>query len=160
MRTKRLTLVCVLTLVGALAVPPPATADPGPAPGGADQLEVYTGTAGRCRAGAAAAGRGGPGHSRRDATAPGHPGRGGADRPAGTAARRHGVELTVKTVQGRPASGELRRQSADGYTVFRSYSEPGGIRDELVATAARFPELAKVATIGRTARASRSSRSR
>ncbi|MGA3541123.1 M14 family zinc carboxypeptidase [Micromonosporaceae bacterium DT194] len=150
MRTKRLTLVCVLTLVGALAVPPPATADPGPAPGATDQLEVYTGTldgVGLERLRQAGVDLG---HSRRDATAQGTrvevvlTGR-QAQRLAAD-----GVELTVKTVQGRPASGELRRQSADGYTVFRSYSEPGGIRDELEASAARFPKLTKVQTIGRS----------
>ena len=114
-----------------MAVPPPATADPGPAPGGADQLEVYTGTldgVGLERLRQAGVDLG---HSRRNATAQGTrvevvlTGR-QAQRLAAD-----GVELTVKTVQGRPASGELRRQSADGYTVFRSYSEPGGIRDEL-----------------------------
>ena len=44
----------------------------------------------------------------------------------------------------------LREQAAAGWTAYRSYSEPGGIRDEIVAVAARFPRLTKVVTIGRT----------
>ena len=44
----------------------------------------------------------------------------------------------------------LREQAAAGWGAFRSYSEPGGIRDELAAVAARYPRLAKLVTIGRT----------
>ena len=50
--------------------------------------------------------------------------------------RTDGVDLKVKKVKGRDASDEAARIALAGYTVFRSYSEPGGIRDELVETAA------------------------
>ena len=71
-----------------------------------------------------------------------------------------GVRLEVKKVRGKAASQVLREQAAAGWTAFRSYSEPGGIRDEITATAARYPRLTKVVTIGRPSRASRFSPSR
>ncbi len=40
-------------------------------------------------------------------------------------------------------------QNAAGYDVYRSYSEPGGIADELRATAAAHPAITKLVTIGR-----------
>ena len=61
-----------------------------------------------------------------------------------------GVDLSVKKVRGKEASQALREQSADGWSAYRSYSEPGGIRDEITSTAARFPKLTKVETIGKT----------
>ena len=61
-----------------------------------------------------------------------------------------GVKLEVKTVRGKAASQVLREQAAAGWTAFRSYSEAGGIRDEIAAIAARYPRLTKVVTIGRT----------
>jgi hypothetical protein len=64
--------------------------------------------------------------------------------------RELGVKLEVKQVKGKAASEALRQQAAAGWDAYRSYSEPGGIRDELVATAARFPRIAKLVTIGRT----------
>ena len=51
-------------------------------------------------------------------------------------------------MHGKDASQALREQAAAGWQAFRSYGEPGGIRDELTATAARFPGLAKVETLG------------
>jgi hypothetical protein len=56
-----------------------------------------------------------------------------------------GVPLTVR----RP-SATARRSAAAAPTVFRPYSGPGGLREELVATAAKYPKLAKLVTIGRT----------
>ena len=61
-----------------------------------------------------------------------------------------GVKLEVKRIGGKAASQVLREQAAAGWTAFRSYSEPGGIRDEIAATAARYPRLAKLVTIGKT----------
>ena len=61
-----------------------------------------------------------------------------------------GVRLGVKRIDGKAASEVLRAQAAAGWDAYRSYSEPGGIRDEIEATAARFPRLTKVVTIGRT----------
>ena len=61
-----------------------------------------------------------------------------------------GVRLTEKKIGGTEVSKRMNRQTSDGYTVFRSYSEPGGIRDELVALAAQYPRLTKLVTIGRS----------
>ena len=64
--------------------------------------------------------------------------------------RGDGVDLQVKQVKGRAASDEATRMARTGATVFRSYSAPGGIRDELTETAAANPALTKLVTIGRT----------
>jgi hypothetical protein len=61
-----------------------------------------------------------------------------------------GVRLEVKRIGGKSSSQVLREQAAAGWSAFRSYSEPGGIRDEIAAVAARYPRLTKVVTIGRT----------
>ena len=55
-----------------------------------------------------------------------------------------GVKLAIKRIGGKTSSQVLREQAAAGWDAYRSYSEPGGIRDEIVATAARFPRLTKV----------------
>ena len=61
-----------------------------------------------------------------------------------------GVKLAIKRIQGKTSSQVLREQAAAGWTAYRSYSEPGGIRDEINAVAARYPRLTKVVTIGKT----------
>ena len=61
-----------------------------------------------------------------------------------------GVKLEIKRIGGKAASEVLREQAAAGWDAFRSYSEPGGIRDELADIAARFPMLTKVVKIGET----------
>jgi hypothetical protein len=61
-----------------------------------------------------------------------------------------GVKLQLKRIGGKLSSQVLREQAAAGWTAYRSYSEPGGIRDEIAAVAARYPRLTKVVTIGRT----------
>ncbi len=61
-----------------------------------------------------------------------------------------GVKLAVKKIRGKAASQVLREQAAAGWDAFRPYAEPGGIRDELVATAARYPKLTEVVNYGRT----------
>ena len=58
-----------------------------------------------------------------------------------------GVPLRVK-----PMTARMRKLKAQAPTVFRRYDAPGGIREELAATAARFPKLAKLETIGRSLR--------
>ncbi|MFI5491633.1 M14 family zinc carboxypeptidase [Actinoplanes sp. NPDC051859] len=55
-----------------------------------------------------------------------------------------GVPLAAKRLT---AKMQARAKAA---TVFRPYSGPGGLRDELTATAARYPRLAKLVTIGKT----------
>lgn len=64
--------------------------------------------------------------------------------------RSEGLTVKVKKIDGRTASAAARRQNLAGYSVYRSYSEPGGIADELRATAASYPKLTKLVTIGRT----------
>ncbi len=50
-----------------------------------------------------------------------------------------GVKLAVKKIDGKAASQALREQAAAGWTRYRSYSAPGGIRDELVADRGPLP---------------------
>jgi hypothetical protein len=64
--------------------------------------------------------------------------------------RTDGVDLAVKKVNGRDASEEAARIARAGNTVYRSYSEDGGIRDELIATARANPGLAKLVSIGKS----------
>ncbi len=64
--------------------------------------------------------------------------------------RAAGLSVTVKKVNGRPASQEAARQNLAGYDAYRSYSEPGGIADELRETAAAYPEITKLVTIGQS----------
>jgi hypothetical protein len=61
-----------------------------------------------------------------------------------------GVDLEVKQVDGVDASEALEEQVAEGWEPFRSYSEPGGIRDELQETAAANDALTEVVDIGDT----------
>lgn len=62
-----------------------------------------------------------------------------------------GVRVTLKrNAQGQTVSQQAAAQAANGYTVWRSWDEPGGIRDELVAVARANPNLAKLVTLGRT----------
>ena len=58
-----------------------------------------------------------------------------------------GVPLKAKS-----ATTAMRRQAAAAPTVFRPYNAPGGIRDELAATAARHPTIAKLVTLGNSLR--------
>ncbi|MFG2109014.1 M14 family metallopeptidase [Micromonospora chersina] len=152
MRPTRLAIAGVFTLVGAMALTAPASARPPSDPGSRDGLEVYVGTvdAGQLEKLRAAGVDLDEDHRSADPA--------GATTIETVLTRRvaarltsQGVPLTVKKVRGKPASEALREQAAAGWKAFRSYSEPGGIRDELIATAARFPGLAKVETIGRTA---------
>ena len=61
-----------------------------------------------------------------------------------------GVKLAIKRIGGKTSSQVLREQQAAGWDAYRSYSEPGGIRDEINAVAAQYPMLTKVVEIGRT----------
>jgi hypothetical protein len=58
-----------------------------------------------------------------------------------------GVPLTAKRT-----TATMRARTSAAPTVFRAYNAPGGIRDELAATAARFPRLTKLMTIGKSLR--------
>ncbi len=61
-----------------------------------------------------------------------------------------GVELAVKKINGKKASEVAALQNAAGYQGFRSYSDEGGIADELRATAAANPNLAKLVPFGKS----------
>ncbi|MDM4718312.1 M14 family zinc carboxypeptidase [Micromonospora sp. WMMA1363] len=151
MRRTRLAIAGVFTLVGALALTAPASARPPSDPVGRDGLEVYVGTVSpkqleKLRHAGVDLDHG---HTETDRT--------GDTRIETVLSRRQaarlasqGVQLEVKKVRGKNASQALREQAATGWSAFRSYSEPGGIRDEITATAARYPRLTKVETIGRT----------
>jgi Zinc carboxypeptidase/Immune inhibitor A peptidase M6 len=72
---------------------------------------------------------------------------------AGEAQRLQAEDVDVRLK--RNAKGQTVRQQSDamaasGYNVYRSYDEPGGIRDELYALARRYPAIAKLEVIGRT----------
>ncbi|MDR7274969.1 M14 family metallopeptidase [Catenuloplanes atrovinosus] len=139
MRTAAAALV--LALIGTAGAAVPARAA-GPADGG---LEVYTGAAtpaqrDRLRAaGVELTGGAGPVEVVLSARQ--------AARLAG-----QGLRLTPRTVRGERAADALRAQARFGWRAYRPYGEPGGIRDELTAIAARHPALTSVATIGRTVR--------
>jgi hypothetical protein len=61
-----------------------------------------------------------------------------------------GLALAAKTVKGEPASKAMQRKALAGQTVYRSYSQPGGIADELRQTAQRHPGLVKLVNVGTT----------
>jgi hypothetical protein len=64
--------------------------------------------------------------------------------------RSKGVDLEVKEINGVAASEALEQQAQQGWDAFRPYSTPGGIKDEILATAAAFPELTKLVVVGET----------
>lgn len=64
--------------------------------------------------------------------------------------RKDGLDVTVKRINGRKASEAARLQNLAGYDAYRSYSEPGGIADELRETAAAYPAITKLVTLGKT----------
>ena len=63
-----------------------------------------------------------------------------------------GVRLDEKRVDGTDVSRRMSQKSTSGYNVFRSWSEPGGLRDELVALSKQYPRLTKLVKIGTSVR--------
>jgi hypothetical protein len=62
-----------------------------------------------------------------------------------------GVDLTLKRDRrGRTQAQRAALQAAGGYTVYRSYDEPGGIRDQLYQIAQRNASIVKLEVIGHT----------
>lgn len=61
-----------------------------------------------------------------------------------------GVPLSVKLIRGQKASDALRKQALAGNVVYRQYSGPGGLREELEKIAAANPSITKLLTIGHT----------
>ncbi|MEV0155913.1 M14 family zinc carboxypeptidase [Micromonospora sp. NPDC050686] len=150
MRRRRLAIAGVFTLVGALALTAPASARPPSDPVGRDSLEVYVGTVNAEQLEKLRAAGVDLGHDTLETGAAGTRVETVLSRREAKRLTGQGVPLRVKQIRGKDASQVLREQSAAGWKAFRSYSEPGGIRDELTATVARFPKLAKLETIGTT----------
>jgi hypothetical protein len=62
-----------------------------------------------------------------------------------------GIKVTVKrNGKGQTVSEQAAAQEAAGYDVYRSWDEPGGIRDELYQLAQRNPQLVKLVVLGHT----------
>ena len=73
-----------------------------------------------------------------------------------TAAQRNrlaadGVSMKLTRVKGGKTVKQFAAaQAANGFTVWRSWDEPGGIRDEMRSVASKNPQLAKLVTLGIT----------
>jgi Zinc carboxypeptidase len=155
---KRTTVAIVSTIalllgLGGLVPAAPALAAPVPAPrlpGGDSNLDVYTGEMTLAQLGTVRS----LGIDQEDLTLKkaATAGRVGVEvvLNGSQAARlaRQGVPLAPKQVRGQDAGQRLRAQAAAGFQVFRSYSEAGGIRDELVQTAKDNPDLTKLESTG------------
>ncbi|MET1058386.1 MAG: M14 family zinc carboxypeptidase [Nocardioides sp.] len=62
-----------------------------------------------------------------------------------------GVKLDLTRVKGGQTLRQFAAaQAAGGYTVWRSYDEPGGIRDQMYAIARANPQIAKLVKVGTT----------
>ena len=62
-----------------------------------------------------------------------------------------GVDVQPRRdAQGRTQAQRAAAQAAGGFNVWRSYDEPGGIRDELYSIARRNPQIVKLEVIGHT----------
>jgi hypothetical protein len=69
-----------------------------------------------------------------------------------SALRDRGMSVKLKRVQGGKTVRQLAAaQAAGGYHVYRSWDEPGGIRDELYSVARQNPQLVKLVVLGHTA---------
>jgi len=65
--------------------------------------------------------------------------------------RGKGVDLKLTRVKGGKTVRQFAaEQAASGFNVWRSYDEPGGIRDQLYAAAANNPQLVKLEVLGHT----------
>jgi hypothetical protein len=73
------------------------------------------------------------------------------DKAQARALRGHGIDLKLKRLKGGQTVQEFAAaQAADGFTVWRSYDEPGGIRDQLYDAAQKNPQLVKLEVLGHT----------
>ncbi|HZN72401.1 MAG TPA: M14 family zinc carboxypeptidase [Micromonosporaceae bacterium] len=62
-----------------------------------------------------------------------------------------GVKVTLKrNNKGQTVSEQAAAQAAGGFQVWRSWDQPGGIRDELFAVARQNPQLVKLEVLGRS----------
>ena len=63
--------------------------------------------------------------------------------------RGRGLDLTLTRVKGGKTVRQFAAaQAAGGYTVWRSYDEPGGIRDQMYAVARANPQIAELVKVG------------
>jgi glutaredoxin len=72
-----------------------------------------------------------------------------SDQRAKLAATGVDVELT-RNSKGLTVTQQAARQAAGGFNVYRSWDEPGGIRDELYQVARENPNLVKLEVLGET----------
>jgi len=153
---RRSTLGAVLTaaLVAALVAAVPAQGDPVDRrlPRGTSGLDVYVGTAAPRQLDAL----GELGLDREDVLV-GKARRGGEvpleailTKDQAKQLRSEGVSLRLKRIDGKPASRVLAAEQRAGYEVYRSYSEPGGLRDEMVAVTRRYRALTDLEPLGPT----------
>ncbi|MGR2751849.1 M14 family zinc carboxypeptidase [Agromyces arachidis] len=62
-----------------------------------------------------------------------------------------GIDVKVKKGKdGKSAKQAAAEQAAEGYTVWRSYDEPGGIRDQMYEIAKKYPDVVKLVVLGET----------
>ncbi|MGB3734388.1 MAG: M14 family zinc carboxypeptidase [Ilumatobacter sp.] len=62
-----------------------------------------------------------------------------------------GIEMDPVLDQlGRTSTRSAQIEADNGFEVWRSYSEPGGIRDEMISLADEYPDLLKLKSIGTT----------
>jgi hypothetical protein len=65
--------------------------------------------------------------------------------------RERGIDLRLTRVKGGQTVRQFAAaQAAGGFTVWRSFDEPGGIRDQMHAAARRNPQLVKLVRLGTT----------
>src|SRR3954449_4401591 len=65
--------------------------------------------------------------------------------------RAEGVNVALtRNKKGQTVTEQARAMAAAGYNVYRSWDEPGGIRDELHAFADGNPQLVKLEVLGHT----------
>ena len=69
-----------------------------------------------------------------------------------SALRDRGMSVKLKRLKdGKTVQEFAAAQAANGFTVWRSYDEAGGIRDQLYAAARKNPQLVKLEVLGHTA---------
>lgn len=65
--------------------------------------------------------------------------------------RAQGIDVRLARVKGGKTVRQFAaEQASHGYTVWKSYDEPGGHRDQLVAAAATYPGVTKLVKLGTT----------
>ncbi len=113
------------------------------APPGKDPLDAYTATVEPD----AVAGLAAQGYDVSDQTPAGAKTKVGLvlDKAQAKKLRGQGVDLALTRVKGGQTVRQFAAaQAAGGYTVWRSYDEPGGIRDQMYAVARANPQIAKL----------------